>query len=137
MPIVPDPWMVSSALMPNGKPAALELHMVHRAADGTLAVVGTLFDVGASEDSVVAALIRGAHGETMTIDPARLVEPHASYFEYDGSLTTPPCSEGVKWIVQLWHRSVSAKQIAALQHVLGANARPALPLSGRKVVIAQ
>jgi carbonic anhydrase len=121
----------------DGKPAALEIHMVHRAADGTLAVVGTLFDVDTTEDSVVAALIRGAHGSKALIDPAQLVAPDASYFAYDGSLTTPPCSEGVKWIVLRAHRSLTKAQLAALQHVLGPNARPVLPRSGRKVVVAQ
>jgi carbonic anhydrase len=123
----------------NGKPADLEVHLVNRSANGDLVVVGVLFDQGVAADSMVAALIRGGlqHGSMpieSVIDPRLVVPDVRSYFTYEGSLTTPPCSEPVRWIVLRDRRVISPEQLHALERMLEPNARPVMPLGDRRVL---
>ncbi|MDH4183752.1 MAG: carbonic anhydrase family protein, partial [Nitrospinota bacterium] len=121
----------------NNGSFAMESHIVHKAEDGTLAVVATLFKSGAA-NSVVDQLFSSANSavdkETTlagTIDPQGLLFWYKSYFRYAGSLTTPPCSEGVNWTVLEGIMSVSEAQAQALTSLVGPNARPIQPLNGR------
>ena len=119
-----------------GRPADLEIHLVHRAADGSFAAVALLLDEGAAPSAVVGALIAaGAAGDPILrdIDPASILPADLGYITYDGSLTTPPCSEGVRWIVLRERGSVSRGQLARLGALLPPNARPALPAAGRHI----
>lgn len=60
----------------------------------------------------------------------------ASCYAYDGSLTTPPCAEGVAWFVMRERRTVSSEQLAALSEIVGGeNNRPVQPLNGRSVAL--
>lgn len=128
----------------KGKPFNAEAHFVHRADDGTLAVVGVLIREGTANPTL-ASLFRHlpkeeAEAETFpgtTIDPNGLIPRRTELFHYTGSLTTPPCSEGVNWYVFATPATASAKQIATLAGVLGANARPAQPLNDRAVLISE
>ncbi len=90
----------------KGKTYALELHLVHRSAEGKLAVVGVLVDIGAENPAFASIWDHlpseaGAEQivEGVTINAGDLLPQTKSYFTYDGSLTTPPCTEGVKWFV--------------------------------------
>ena len=58
-----------------------------------------------------------------------------NYYRYDGSLTTPPCSEGVKWIVLTTPIEMSEAQIAAFKAIIHDNNRPVQPLNGRKLLV--
>ena len=69
-----------------------------------------------------------------TVDAAAFLPADASYWRYDGSLTTPPCSEGVKWFVLTQPAAVSAEQIAAYTTLHGGNARPVQPMNARKFI---
>lgn len=109
----------------------LEAHFVHKAADGTLAVLGVFIEEGA-ENAALAAMIDHlpeqksepkAFAET-PFDPNALLPENRSIYRYAGSLTTPPCSEGVKWHVFSTPVTASKEQIAKLSAVLGMNARP-------------
>ena len=66
-----------------------------------------------------------------SVNGAALLPASSAFTTYSGSLTTPPCSEGVKWFVMKDSITVSADQIAAMQAVMPRNARPTQPLNGR------
>ena len=116
----------------NGVASPLEVHLVHADAKGHLAVVGVLFDEGKVPNAAIAALLAGV-GASHSLDPALLLPADHAYVTYAGSLTTPPCSEGVRWLVMEQHVTASAAQIAALRKIIADNARPIQPLNGRAV----
>ncbi|MEZ4502375.1 MAG: carbonic anhydrase family protein [Dehalococcoidia bacterium] len=123
----------------DGKPAAMEVHFVHRNAEGELAVIGALYQLGEHNptlDGVWAALPTTTEDE-VHIDgfvAEALLPLDRSVFRYSGSLTTPPCSEGVKWHVITTPLSASAEQVEAFINIVGDNARPVQPLNGRSVL---
>lgn len=111
----------------DAKPFPIEVHFVHATHAGELLVVGVLFVEG--EANAELATILDALGTrpgpvTTKLDPSGLLPHDLSVFRYMGSLTTPPCSEGVNWHVAKSHISASAEQIVQLHQVLGENARP-------------
>jgi carbonic anhydrase len=118
-----------------GRHYPLEAHFVHRGADGGLAVMGLLFREGAA-DPQIAAIWRAmpAHaGGTAPVDIplGSLWKPAGAFASYDGSLTTPPCTEGVRWYVAEADATVSRDQAAAFVAAAGENARPVQSLNGR------
>ena len=123
----------------KGKHAALVAHFVHKDAEGKLAVIGVLFDVGAENAGLaqVFAKMPAKAGEEATLDapldPSALVPAKRPYWEFEGSLTTPPCSEGVRWLVLQQRSTLSKAQLAAFQKLYPKNARPVQPLNGRAV----
>jgi carbonic anhydrase len=118
-----------------------ELHFVHRNSQGQLAVVGVFIEEGLENQALGALLasIPNGQGEEMathiTADLAALLPPDRAYFAYAGSLTTPPCSEGVRWNVLRTPIQASAAQIAALREALGSSSRHVQPLNQRTVVL--
>ena len=115
----------------NGKSYAMVAHLVHRNAAGKLAVVAVLLDKGgASEliDSLWKNIPREKEKETavagVTIDAAKLLPENKAYYTFQGSLTTPPCSEGVTWLVLKSPLKIADGQIAAFAQDLPAE-RPA------------
>jgi carbonic anhydrase len=125
----------------DGKHFPMEMHLVHRSADKKLAVVGALIQEGkhnAAFDPVWANLPKEkgveAHLENTTVNVDDLLPEDLSAYYYDGSLTTPPCSEGVKWFVLTTPIQLSAEQIAAFRAVVHDNNRPVQPLNQRTVV---
>jgi carbonic anhydrase len=121
----------------NGKPAPMEAHFVHKAADGALAVLGVFYVEGAENTALKAvfdnlpgdpmeAAIKGVH-----INPADILPANSGFYRYMGSLTTPPCSEGVNWFVLKKPTTASKEQIAAMAKAIGHNARPVQPLNNR------
>lgn len=119
----------------------LELHFVHRNGAGHLAVVGVFIEEGA-ENAALAALLAQmpvAEGEQsatqVDVDLNALLPPDRAYFAYAGSLTTPPCSEGVRWNVLRTPLQASPEQIAALREALGASSRHVQPLGQRTVLL--
>ena len=68
-----------------------------------------------------------------TFDPAKLLPANLSVYRYEGSLTTPPCTEGVRWHVARHRATASAAQITALHAIMGDNARPIQPAHARLV----
>ena len=121
-----------------GLSAPLEVHLVHADTDGNLAVVGVVLDEGAEND-VIAAIweaMPGVAGETnsptgVTLAVADLLPSDVSAFAYRGSLTTPPCSEGVNWHVVLTPIMVSADQIAAFRALYEGTNRPTQSMNER------
>ena len=116
----------------GGKGFAMEAHFVHRAAEGSgLAVVGVLMTAGAANEAFakIAATMPQAEGPAVkadaAIDPNALLPAERGYYRYTGSLTTPPCSEIVEWLVLATPISVAEADIASFAKLYPMNARPA------------
>jgi carbonic anhydrase len=121
----------------DGKPFPLELHLVHQAADKTLAVIGVLLTEGAT-NTVLGRFwdrLPKAQGEvdtSVSIEVKDLLPRGLDdYFTYSGSLTTPPCTESVRWVVLKQPVQISKSQIASFRAVFPMNARPTMPLGAR------
>jgi carbonic anhydrase len=125
----------------NGKRFPMEMHLVHTTADGQLAVIGVFISEGARNaafDPIWANLpvTKGVehHLEHVTVDVDALL-PHArTTYRYEGSLTTPPCSEGVQWFVMTSPIALSAAQIGAFTALFHGNNRPVQSLNERPVL---
>ncbi|MFZ5880457.1 MAG: carbonic anhydrase [Chloroflexota bacterium] len=122
----------------DGKLFAAELHIVHKNAAGALAVVGILLDEGAQNDAYqpfianLPAEKSDAHDAGVKIDAASLLPGVQTTFRYSGSLTTPPCTEGVSWLVMTTPVELSAEQLHALEALFEeGNNRPIQPLNDR------
>jgi carbonic anhydrase len=75
----------------------------------------------------------GELGSAHPFNPQDFIPPNTHHSSYHGSLTTPPCTEGVQWIVLRDPIAMSARQIAQFVSIVGHNARPVQPLHGRRV----
>lgn len=122
----------------KGKPFAMEIHFVHQHSSGTLAVIAVAVAAG-KENPVFGAILAGMeavkNGQTYNtmIDTIKLLPTKKRHFSYTGSLTTPPCTEDVHWVVFKKPIRVSAKQIATFQKLRSANARPTQPIGSRPI----
>ena len=124
----------------NGKAAAMVVHLVHRAADGTLAVVGILLKKG-REHPLVTTLWNNLPADkekehaidNVSIDPSTLLPADRGYYTFTGSLTTPPCTEGVTWYVLKAPTEISAAQVARFGKLYRRNARPVQPVNERVI----
>lgn len=123
----------------NGKPYDMVAHLVHQAADGQLGVIGVLMKAG-KENSVIASIWKhmpkesGNHNKVdATLNAAELLPSNHSYYNYSGSLTTPPCSEGVNWMVMQTPIEVSAEQVAAFTGIFAKSVRPVQPRNDRLI----
>jgi len=124
-----------------GRRFPMEMHMVHKSADGRLAVVAVLIEEGQHNkafDPVWGNLPAQKGVEThlpaVKVDVDALIPAVRTTYRYDGSLTTPPCSEGVKWIVMTTPIQLSAEQVGAFTRLIKDNNRPVQPLNGRTVL---
>lgn len=123
----------------DGRQFEMDVHLVHRDAAGRLAVVAVLLQRGAAQpvlDAVWQQLAGGAGDEMppqAALDPRQLLPQDRRYYSYLGSLTTPPCTEGVRWLVLQQPLTVSAAQIDAFAQRYSPNARPLQPPAGRVI----
>lgn len=117
----------------NGKQSDLVAHMVHKSSFGNLLVVGVLFNEGKTANAMLDTVVKGV-GTSGTMNPAALLPKDTEhYFHFMGSLTTPPCSENVKWYVMKEAQSATKAQIAAMRKYYDHNYRPTQELNGRKI----
>ena len=123
----------------DGESFAAELHLVHQDTNGGLAVVGLLFRLG-DASPLAQAIIDAAPPTGDSADlgdgcaAGDFVPTGLEYYGYDGSLTTPPCSEGVRWVVMQAVGTVSQQQVDRLQALTGGpNNRPVQPLGARSI----
>ena len=124
----------------EGKGYEMELHLVHADADGDFAVVSVLFRNGGTNHAVqkLWEYLPDKEGSEqsivgMRINAANLLPQSLGYYTFEGSLTTPPCSEGVTWFVLKSSREMSPQQVTAFAKLYPHNARPTQPLDGRIV----
>ena len=124
----------------DGRTYPMELHLVHDDARGHILVIGVLLDVGADNQALetIWKQLPGTVGERVAIpdlNVSALLPANTHHFSYHGSLTTPPCTEGVQWVVLREHLTVSKEQIRKFISLVGHNARPVQPLHGRRVIV--
>lgn len=124
----------------NGQRFDMVAHLVHKADDGQLAVVAVLMERG-TENPFIQMLWnhlpleknRPVSPPTAVIDPAQLLPAGRNYYTYMGSLTTPPCTEDVLWLVMKQPVQVSTEQINIFSRLYRNNARPIQPTAGRLI----
>jgi carbonic anhydrase len=124
----------------NGKSFPMELHFVHADANGELAVVAVMFEEGAANPGLAAAWksLPTQAGEKLTLKEnafdTDLMPMDKSYYRFNGSLTTPPCSEGVTWLVLKHSVTASKAQIEQFAHLMHhENNRPIQALHARMI----
>ena len=123
----------------DGRQFEMVAHLVHKSADGRLAVVAVLLEPG-SAHAIVQSVWNNLpleKGEPVaarkSLDLAALLPEDRGYYTYMGSLTTPPCSEGVLWMVMSQPVQMSAEQIAIFARLYPMNARPVQQAAGRLI----
>ena len=123
----------------DGKQFDMVVHLVHKDLEGRLAVVAVLLERGSAQGVIQSVwnnlpLERGEEQSArVDIDLNQLLPAERGYFTYMGSLTTPPCSEGVLWMVMKQPVSVSPDQIGVFARLYPMNARPIQSASGRMI----
>lgn len=124
----------------DGETFPMELHIVHINEAGGLAVVGVMLTEGVDDNEAYSTIFgnlpveKGEPNEEtdIMINVADLLPADTdTYFTYEGSLTTPPCTEIVRWLVLAEPVALSAEQIAAFGEIYSNNARPVQPLNTR------
>jgi carbonic anhydrase len=117
----------------NSKRYAMEGHFIHQSTNGDYLVIGVFFRLGAS-NPLLSKTIRASGEKTYVTNIAEFMPPKRIFFSYQGSLTTPPCAEGITWVVMAQPQSVSAAERHQFEKRLGTeNSRPPQPLDGRRI----
>jgi len=134
----------------NGRHADMEVHLVHTDSLGNNAVVGVLLDVGANPNALIEEIFANAPTDEGhvdvggSIDAKGLLPGSRGYYTYAGSLTTPPCTEGVRWFVLRRRVQVSQETVDFFHQVIGEfpeydgfeqNNRPVRPSNGRVILV--
>lgn len=125
----------------NGKYFPMEVHLVHADYMGNIAVVAVMFQYGEAHSGIekLWALMPAESGGKADLPEAfnagELLPQDLDYYRFNGSLTTPPCTEGVRWLVLKEPVSVSKSQVQAFSKVMGhPNNRPVQPLNARQIL---
>jgi carbonic anhydrase len=128
----------------NGKGYDMVAHLVHADDEGRLAVVAVLLTSGASNAFLAsiwknfpAAKEKAIEDASVSVNVADLLPSDHAYYTYLGSLTTPPCSEGVTWYVLKTPVQLSSEQVAAFAKIYPMNARPIQPLNDRGLLASK
>jgi carbonic anhydrase len=128
----------------NHKPYAMVAHLVHRNDEGQLAVLAVLLEPGNANALVnkVWTYMPLDTGDRVRmpdglLNMAELLPSDQRYYQFMGSLTTPPCSEGVLWMVLKQPVAISKEQLKLFDQLFPNNARPVQPVNGRAVRSAQ
>ncbi|MFT4215896.1 MAG: carbonic anhydrase family protein [Micropruina sp.] len=118
-----------------GKHAAAEFHFVYGDAAGRHLVVALFGENGAPTTAMQAFIDAATAGKNVpaTLDLAAIMPASSAYYSYEGSLTTPPCTESVPWIVLSTPVTLSEAQLAKLRALHGEIARPDNPIGARTV----
>lgn len=125
----------------DGRGFELVAHLVHADESGRLAVVAVLFQIGPANtllDSVWSRMPsetgNNVQFSAITLNAKDLLPANRGYYTFRGSLTTPPCSEGVRWFVLKQPASLSRDQAKAFAKIFPNNARPVQPTNEREVL---
>ncbi len=124
----------------SGRYYPMEIHLVHKTESGQLGVVGVMVEEGsgAAAEKIWRHLplrkTRAVTYEDVRVSASELLPGDLRYYRFMGSLTTPPCTEGVNWYVLHEPVSLSKAQIQKFKRAFPVNARPAQPLNSRMIV---
>jgi carbonic anhydrase len=125
----------------NGQRADMVAHLVHADPSGKLAVIAILFKTGPASPlldavwkSIPAQKGTATNVLGVSLNVKDLLPADLGYYTFGGSLTTPPCSEGVTWFVLKTQATLSAEQLAAFTKRYAMNARPLQPANGRELL---
>ncbi|WP_308365593.1 MULTISPECIES: carbonic anhydrase family protein [unclassified Microbulbifer] len=125
----------------NGKSFPMEAHLVHADGKGNLAVIAVMFEEGEANKALAKAWAKmpekagDSHGLPSSVAAEDILPSSRDYYRYNGSLTTPPCSEGVEWLVMKEPVSASKAQIEKFVHVMHhPNNRPIQMVGARPVL---
>ncbi|MBW2244070.1 MAG: carbonic anhydrase family protein [Deltaproteobacteria bacterium] len=126
----------------DGRAYPMEMHLVHRSTQGELVVMGVFIEEGAHNpafepvwSNFPTAAGEQRHLEHVEIDIDDLLPTQSRHFRYEGSLTTPPCSEGVRWFVLAEPVRLSDEQIRTFTDIFSHNNRPTQPTNGRTILL--
>ena len=137
-------WHSPSEHTLNGTKFDMEMHAVHNNSLGRIAVIGVLYKFGRPDPFLEKVMPHlktvGEKGIDLgRLDPRVIIFGTKKYYRYLGSLTVPPCTEGVTWTIVKKVRTVSRRQVRALRHAVHdgfqRNARPVQDLDGRQVYL--
>ncbi|VVC76651.1 Carbonic anhydrase [Aquicella siphonis] len=129
----------------NGQAFPMEIHFVHQGDDGKVAVIGVFVKAGKA-NPVLQNLIDHFPSDEgiehslqgVQINPVDLLPERRAFFYFSGSLTTPPCTEGLQWIVMPEPITASSAQILLFRNAAGGeNARPVQPRHKRKIFYSE
>ncbi|GKX60101.1 carbonic anhydrase [Leminorella grimontii] len=124
----------------EGQSFPMEIHFVHASEKGEITVLAVMVKEG-KENPTLAALWKEMPKEGAQVDYQQSVNAQAllpkgrHYYRFNGSLTTPPCTEGVRWLVLKDPIAASKAQIASFEKTMGhPNSRPVQPINARDVL---
>ncbi len=124
----------------HGVTHAAEVHFYHESTDGSIAIVAVMVAAGGVNKDLSSLLSQlPVMPDEGVVDPAFLVRPidfvpdDRTFYQYDGSLSEPPCTEGVKWIIMRETIEFDESQIEFLNGITDDNSRPLQPLNGRVI----
>ena len=125
----------------NGINYPVEVHLVHADKNGNLVVIGIMFKAGSKNEAIqklwnqMPTHVGDKHNLEAEIKPYNLLPKSKEYYKFNGSLTTPPCSEGVKWLVMKDSIEMSKTQISQFEAILSEkNNRPLQPKNARVIL---
>ena len=125
----------------NGRGFPLVAHLVHADSEGRLAVIAILFETGTANalidtlwENIPAEKEKVRDVPSVSVQVRDLLPHERGYFTFKGSLTTPPCTEGVIWYVLRSHATMSQEQVDAFAKIYPGNARPIQPTNGREIL---
>ncbi|KQV45631.1 carbonic anhydrase [Massilia sp. Root335] len=123
----------------NGKGTEMVIHLVHRSAEGKIAIIAVLLERGQPHRLMqtiwdnLPLEKQDVVSPSIVIDPTDALPERRDYFTYMGSLTEPPCTEGVLWMVFKQPMQASPAQMALFSRLYPLNARPVQSTAGRMI----
>nr|VVV04556.1 Carbonic anhydrase [Aliivibrio wodanis] len=116
----------------------LEMHLVHADKDGNLAVIGVMFKEGKTNTELAKIWAQMPKSGDVNLDSklmlTRLLPSNQAYYRFNGSLTTPPCTEGVTWFVMKNPITISAEQLIQFKSLYQGNNRPVQAINARPIL---
>jgi carbonic anhydrase len=124
----------------NGKLTDMNVELLHKSADGKTAIVEIRFAMDRGNPNAVLAMLwphLPKPGTTEKVDamvnPGGFLPPDPGYWTYMGSLSAPPCTEGVRWFVFVNEISISQDQLKTFTNIFRVNSRPLQDTHGRRI----
>lgn len=119
----------------SNTPLSMEIQLFHQSSSSEDMAVVSLFAIEGRENALVKEVMGqlSAQGQGFQLNASKLMPPRRTYYHYKGSLTTPPCTENVEWIIYNTPMELSRDQILAFRGLYPQNNRPLQPVNGRAV----